>query len=159
MSMNPQSPTSPDLMEQAHLALLRGDLGQARSLLDRLVMIEPDNVPAQELRATVVGRQAALTETARLESGDYTGAVQQAQTGSIWTRQIPDPASALLNSPAAQKWPKPLLLVACLLAGVVSLLLPGRHHHGYNHTSWFVDVAFGLAGGIGIFVWMVMRKR
>ena len=100
--MNPQSSTSPDLLEQAHLALLRGDLGQARSLLDRLVMIEPDNVPAQELRATVVGRQAALTETARLESGDYTGAVQQAQTGSIWTRQIPDPASALLNSPTAQ---------------------------------------------------------
>ena len=157
--MNPQSPTPPNLLEQAHLALLRDNLEQARSLLDRLVIAEPDNAPAQELRATVVGRQAALLETARLESGGYTGSVQQAQTGSIWTRQIPDPVSALVNSPAARKWPKPLLLVACLLAGVVSLLLPGRHHHGYYHTSWLVDVAFGLAGGTGIFIWMVMKKR
>ena len=158
MAMTPPSPAPPDLLEQAHLAFLRGHLGEARSLLDRLVLAEPDNGPAQDLRATVIGKQAALLETARLQAGDFPGAAPPPQAGSIWTRPVPDPATALLNSPSARKWPKPLLLAACLLAGVLTVLLPGRHHHGYYHSSWTVDLAFGLAAGLTLFVWM-LRKR
>ncbi len=157
MAMISQSPTDP--LEQAHLALLRGDLQQARSLLDRLTDDEPDNAPAQDLRATVIAKQAALAEAARLQAGEFPGAVPQGQTGSVWTRPLPDPASALLQSPAARKWPKPLLLAVCLLTGGLSFLLPGRHHHNYAHSSWGEDIAFGLVAGAALFVWMVARKR
>lgn len=156
--MTPQPLTPPDLLEQAHLALLGGNLGQARSLLERLIVAEPDNAPAQDLRATVIAKQVALSETARLQTGEFPGAAPQAQTGSVWTRPLPDPASALLRSSSARKLPKPLLPVACLLAGVLTWLWPSRHHNRY-HSSWGEDIAFGLVAGVVLFIWMLVKKR
>ena len=156
--MNPQLPQPPDLLEQAHLAFLQGHWEQARSLLDRLVLAEPGNAAAQSLRATVIGKQAALSEEALLQATNSYGAGPQAQTGSIWTRPIPDPMTTLGNSSSARKWPKPLLLLACLAAGVLVMLLPGRHYHSY-HSSWTEDVVFGLLAGATLFVWIVRKTR
>ncbi len=157
--MSLPSPTPPDLLEQAHLALLRGHLDEARAFLERLVIAEPNNTAAEDLRASVIARQAARDETARLQQMDWPNTTPQAQTGSIWTRPLQDPTSALLNSPAARKWPKPLLLIACLLAGMVSMLLPFRHHHSHIHSRIVVDIGFGLALGLTVFISMLVRKR
>jgi alkyl sulfatase BDS1-like metallo-beta-lactamase superfamily hydrolase len=43
---------------------MRGHLAQARSLLEQLITAEPQNAEAQDLRATVIAQQAALSETA-----------------------------------------------------------------------------------------------
>lgn len=158
--MTPQSPTPPDLLEQAHLALLRGHLEQARSLLDRLIAAEPGNAAAQDLRATVIAKQVAVSETARLQAGDFPGASPPMPAGSMWTRPVPNPTSVLLKSASARRWPKPLLLLACLLAGVVSFILPYHHRgHSYRHTPWWYDIVFGLIGGGIVFLLIVRRRR
>jgi hypothetical protein len=154
--MTTQSPAPTDLLEQAHLALMRGHLAQARSLLEQLITAEPHNAEAQDLRATVIAQQATLSETA-LQARAFPSAVPPAQTGSVWTRPVPDPVSALLNTSSSRKWPKPLLLLACLLAGILTSLLPGRHHSIYS--SWREDMAFGLAAGVVLFIYMAVRKR
>lgn len=81
--MSLQSPTPPDLLEQAHLALLRGHLDEARSLLEHLVIAEPNNTAAEDLRASVIAQQAALDETARLQQMEFSNTIPQAQAGSI----------------------------------------------------------------------------
>ncbi len=139
--------------------MLRGHLDEARALLERLVIAEPNNTAAEDLRASVIAQQAALDETARLQQMEFSNTIPQAQTGSIWTRPLQDPTSALLNSPAARKWPKPLLLIVCLLAGVLSMLLPFRHGHSHLHNSFVVDSVFGLALGLIVFIFMLVRKR
>lgn len=155
--MTTQPPTPNDLLEQAHIALMRGHPAQALSILEQLLTAEPHNAEAQDLRATVIAQQAALSETALFQASVFPNASPPAQTGSLWTRPLPDPVSVLLNTSSTRKWPKPLLLLACLLAGMLTFLLPGRHHSIYS--TWREEIAFGLAAGVAVFIWMAVRKR
>lgn len=161
--MESQSGDSSSLLEQAHLALMRGNLPQAQTLLDRLTALEPNNSEAQSLRATLIARQAAGEERARLQTDPYPGMLPPTLGGSLWTRPIPDPVNSLLKSQSARKWSKPRLLLSCLGAGVATAFAPfGRHRHFYYSSyswNWELDLIFGLIGGLVLFIIILARRR
>jgi hypothetical protein len=124
--MTTQSPAPTDLLEQAHLALMRGHLAQARSLLEQLIIAEPDNAEAQDLRATVIAQQAVLSETALFQASVFPSAAPPVQTGSVWTRPVPDPVAALLNTSSSMKKPSKLLLNFLAFAVFALVVLMAR---------------------------------
>lgn len=59
--MNPPPyPAPSSLLEQAHLASLRGQYKEARLMLEALVDAEPNNIAAQELLAQVILKQGSM---------------------------------------------------------------------------------------------------
>jgi len=76
--MTPPPYSAPSsLLEQAHLALLRGQLKEARLMLEALIATDPNDVAAQDLLAQVALRQKSTT----------TGLTPQ---NSWWRRSFPN---------------------------------------------------------------------
>jgi len=59
MTFSPYSAPS-SMLEQAHLASVRGQYKEARLMLESLINAEPDNVAAQDLLAQVAFKQGSM---------------------------------------------------------------------------------------------------
>jgi len=153
-----------DLLEQAHLAWMRGELPKARLLLETLLQAEPGNSAAQDLLANVALKQAADASRGR---------PAKVPMGSIWNREVVSSA-ALTNLVVG------LLFLSSGMGKAILVLQAGLAHGFNSHTSvtmfgkytnapYAVPIFHALAQsavlllvGLGLltwFYWTTLRRR